>query len=120
MQKNLLHEVATPLQLDPGSWGFPLAENNESYKEYTRLLRTYDRTAWSDHVCSRCDKSIMGGDWYKAYVYVSKGPGKKSRVWVEKHHYPDCPDQRKYDEEEMRHEWKKEAKIVQTAAKIAA
>ncbi len=120
MQKDVLHEVATPLQLDATDWGYPSEANDLNYKEYTRQLRRYDRVAWQTHDCSYCNEPIRAGDWYEACVYVSKKPGQKSRVWVEKRHYPECPDRLREYEEEARQEWERHNKEVQRAARKAA
>lgn len=120
MQKYVLHEVATPLQLDAEDWGSPYPANGENYREYTRQFRTYDRMAWQYHECSWCKDPISPGDWYEAYVYVSKKPGTKSRVWVEKRHYPICPEDLRDREEEMRREWEREDRAAEAAARQAA
>lgn len=96
------------------------ARNDDKYKEYTRLLRSYDRIAWQHHDCSYCKEPISSGDWYDACVYVSKKLREKSRVWVEKRHYPECPERLRDFEEEMRREWEKEDRAKEKATKKAA
>ncbi len=128
MQEIILCEVGKPLHLDVESisdWGNELfgllySSNDDKYKEYTRLLRRYDRMAWQHHDCSYCKEPISSGDWYEAYVYVSKSPEKKSCVWVEKRHYPECPERLRDYEEEMRREWEKEDRAREESAKKAA
>lgn len=120
MQKYVLHEVATPLQLDAEDWGYRSEANDRNYREYTRFLRRYDRMAWQYHDCSYCNEPIHSGDWYEACVYVSKKPGTKSRVWVEKRHYPECPERLRDLEEEMRREWEREDRAAEAAARQAA
>ncbi len=120
MHEIILHEVATPLHLDIQSWDSPFQSNDESYKNYTRLLRSYDRLAWQHHDCSWCNDPINSGEWYEAHVYVTKQNGHKSRVWVEKRHYPECPDRLRDMEEEMRREWEKEDREREKADRKAA
>lgn len=120
MREIILHEVATPLHVDIESWDSQHQANDESYRNYTRFLRGYDRIAWYHHNCSYCSKSISPGDYYEAHVYVSKQHGHKSRVWVEKRHYPECPERLRDLEEEMRREWEKEDRKREATERQAA
>ncbi len=100
------------------------ADNDDTYKRYRRTLRSYDRMAWQYHDCDHCKESISPGDWYQAYVNVSHPPqlvrGKKKRLWVEKHHYPECPDRLRDFEEEMKREWERRDAEKQAAERHAA
>lgn len=120
MHEIILHEVATPLRVDIQSWDSPSEANDRSYRNYTRFLRRYDRIAWQHHDCSYCNESIRPGDYYEAYVYVSKQNGEKSRVWVEKRHYPECPERLRDLEEEMKRMWEKEDREREKADRKAA
>ena len=120
MCEDILREVAAPLQLDTSDWSHPHEANDPSYKEYTRLLRRYDRIAWQHHVCAYCNDPILSGEWYEAYVYVSKKDGEKSRVWVAKRHYPDCPGRLEEIEEEMRRRWAEEDRVAREKEREAA
>lgn len=110
MQKIVLHEVAKLLQYDPEEVPL-LADNDDSYKRYVRVLRSFDRMAWTQHDCWWCDKAINPGDWYDASVYTARPAvfreilGRKVSFWVEKRHYPECPDQLLDHEAEARREW---------------
>ncbi len=102
MHERIVHEVATPLQLSIADmeWGEVLADNDESYKEYTRLLRSFTRMAWQSHDCSFCKEGISPGEWYWCEVFVSHQDGKK-RFYVIKKHDPVCPKDLQDIEEEM-------------------
>lgn len=123
MQKDLLHEVATPLHVDSESVrNYP--DNDDTYRRYTRCLRHYHRMAWQNHICWYCTKRIT--DFYEAWVYVAQ-PGifvhKLGRVatfWVEKRHYPECPDRLREFEEEMDAAWKEHNQAAQTVERRAA
>ncbi len=119
MQKTVLHEVAIPLQLDTESWLYPSSTNGENYRKYTLFLRSYNRMAWSYHECSYCNDPIHSGDWYEACVWLSVD-GKKRKLWVEKRHYPECPDRLRDMEEEMRREWERRDREAEAAARRAA
>lgn len=97
----LLHEESMRL----------FADNDDAYKRYTRQLRSYYRVAWDRHDCDHCREPIFPGDMYKAHVHISHPPrfikGRHRRLWVEKYHYPECPDQLRGMEEEMRREWER-------------
>ncbi len=127
MPDNLvLHEVATPLQIDVSDWGVPHAVNDLTYREYRRFLRSYDRMAWQYHDCSWCKEPISPGDWYEAHVYVCHpgkcipGQKKRRRLEVEKHHYPLCPGELEDREAEMRREWAREDAEKRKAERKAA
>jgi hypothetical protein len=107
MHEIVLHEVATPLHIDQESWDSPFQANDESYRKYTRLLEKYDRMAWQYHKCSYCNEPIRPGEWYDACVWLSVDR-KTRKVWVEKHHYPECPERLRDLEEEMKRMWEKE------------
>ncbi len=100
------------------------ADNDDTYKCYERMLRSYYRMAWQCHSCSHCQESISPGDMYQAHVYVSHPPrliyGKYRRLWVEKYHYPECPDRLRDIEEEMRREWERADEARQDAERHAA
>ncbi|MBP9728066.1 MAG: hypothetical protein KBD27_01680 [Candidatus Moranbacteria bacterium] len=110
----LLHEDSSRLY----------ADNDDTYRRYERTLRSYYRMAWQQHDCSHCRESIYPGDMYQAYVHVSHPPrligGKHRRLWVEKHHYPECPDDMRDIEEEMRREWEREDEARRAAERHAA
>ena len=103
MHEGVSHEVAgRPLQLnvDEMEWGPPPADNDESYKEYTRMLRSFTRMAWEPHHCSFCNEGISSGEWYWCEIFVSKKNGKK-KFYVVKKHDPVCPKELRDMEEEM-------------------
>lgn len=100
------------------------ARNDDTYKRYERMLRSYFRMAWQHHDCSHCDKSISSGDMYQAHVYISHPPrligGRYRRLWVEKYNYPECPDRLRDLEEEMRREWQRADEARKDAERHAA
>ncbi len=126
MQNDLLHEVATPLQLDVEGWDEPRLYpiNDDTYKRYTRCLRHYYRMAWWYHTCWYCNKPIS--DFYEAWVYVARPGvfvpflGRTATFWVEKHHYPECPDRLREYEEEMYATWDREDRERAAAERKAA
>lgn len=100
------------------------ADNDDTYRRYERVLRSYYRMAWHQHDCSHCDVPISSGDMYQAYVCISHPPrligGRYRRLWVEKHHYPECPDRLRDFEEEMRRQWEQEDEARRAAERHAA
>ncbi len=52
-----------------------------------RCLRQYNRIADKSYSCFECDQNIMPGEWYFASIFVC---GK--RLWVERRHLPECPE----------------------------
>lgn len=119
-----IHEVATLLQKDPNDWSNS-SINDESYKRYTRLLRSYTCFAWyKTHTCWWCNEAIT--DYYEAYVYVARPAvfvpqlGYKATFWVEKRHYPECPDRLREFEEEMYEQWAKDDDAAREADRKAA
>ena len=92
MHERIVHEVATPLQLDLDEmeWG-PQSDNDDTYKEYCRLLGSSAQIAWYTHECSYCKELIHSGEWYERIVYLVKELGKKKQVLVVKKHDPECP-----------------------------
>lgn len=126
MQNDLLHEVATPLQIDVEGWDMRLhSGNDDTYKRYVRCLRRYNRwmSFWY-HTCWYCNKPIDGP--YEAWVYVARPGefvpflGRVATFWVEKHHYPDCPDRLDEYEEEMREMQEREDRARAAAERKAA
>lgn len=103
MCDGVTHEVAAPLQLNMDPFlGEVASGNDDTYREYHRLLRTYFRIAWQHHDCSYCKGWISPGDMYDGSVYVVMKLGEKKRLIVEKKHYPMCPDELTDLEEEVR------------------
>jgi hypothetical protein len=100
------------------------SDNDDTYRRYERILRSYWRMAWDYHDCSHCRSLINPGNMYQAYVWVADPPrmicGKLRRFWVEKHHYPMCPDQERDMEEEMRRQWEREDAERRAAERRAA
>lgn len=110
MCEGITHEVASPLQLfDLEKLGFGkfLGTNDDSYKGYCRLLRSYSRVAWQHHDCDFCDEPISPGDMYDGWVHVEVESGRK-RFYVVRKHYPECPKDLRNMEEEMYCEWERE------------
>lgn len=121
MQK--ISSVASTLLLHEESLRL-CADNDDTYKRYERTLRSYYRVAWYHHDCSHCREAISPGDMYQAYVNISHPPrlieGRKRRLWVEKHHYPECPKRLRDFEEEMRRQWEQEDQARKEAERHAA
>lgn len=100
---------ATPIRLDTERQYLRFyPENDDTYTRYIRLLRKYDRfMPYTHHRCWACGKTIEAGTWYEAFVYVARPAvfvhflKKKATFWVEKRHYPECPDRLREFEEEM-------------------
>ncbi len=111
MQEIIVHEVAgTPLHLDPnpGEFGELFADNDESYREYLRLLRNFSRMAWQWHDCSYCREGIHAGEWYSCEIWVEKKLNEKPHFFVTKRHDPVCPKDLRDMEEEMEREFERE------------
>lgn len=117
MHERFVHEVATPLQLSIADmeWGPLPADNDESYKEYTRLLRSFTRMAWDHHDCSFCKEGISPGEWYWCEIHVSLEDGKK-KFYVIKKHDPVCPDELRDMEEQRERELDREERAAHREA----
>ena len=51
-------------------------------RRYCRTLRTFRRIAWKDHsLCPQCNRLIMAGEEYEAYVTVSSDVGFRVTKW---------------------------------------
>lgn len=118
MSDGVTHEVAgRPLQLSflDMEWGGPVPENDQHYKQYCRLLRSFTRMAWQSHTCSFCDEGISPGEWYWCEVWVSIEDGKK-RLYVFKKHDPVCPRELRDEEEMVRRENEREERAARRKA----
>ncbi len=121
----LVTPVASLFQLKQEDDRF-YADNDDNYRRYERVLRSYCRMAWFYHRCDYCRESINPGDFYQAWVHVShppkKVPGKrrKRRLWVEKKHDPECPDELRRMEEEMYQQWEREDQARRDAERKSA
>lgn len=120
-----IQEVATLLQINEEDYRRNYPDNDDSYKRYRRLLRKYDRfMPFFPHTCWACRKRI--DDWYEAYVYTARPAvfiemlGREVTFWVEKYHYPECPDRLREFEEEMYARQEEEAAAEERASRKAA
>ncbi len=122
-----LQEVAQLLHLDEDGKEYRrfCPDNDSDYRRYTRLLRKYDVfMPFQTHECWWCTEPITL--WYEAYVYVARPPvwipqlKRYASFWVEKHHYPECPDREREFEEEMRAQWAEKDRVRKEAERKAA
>lgn len=101
--------------IDPHEWGAGLSGNDDSYRKWTRHVRTYERrfSMWTRD-CVRCDDPISGGMPYIGRIYAESLPkpvrnrkGKLiySRMWTEYEHVF-CP--RNIDDAEEFHRYMEE------------
>ncbi len=110
--------------VDPDEWGMGSADNDETYRKWTRFLRSYRRwfTMWTRD-CRRCDDPIRSGEPYHGYVYAEalatpvrdrKGKLRYSRLFTEYEHLM-CP--RDMDDAEAFHrEMEREREEAERAA----
>lgn len=106
MEKILEVAHLRAFDLDGKDYKLDNSDNDLEYRRYVRCIRRFDRfLPYNYHTCWSCNQTIT--DWYIAYVYVARPAvfvhflNRMATFWVEKHHYPDCPDRLREYEEEM-------------------
>lgn len=92
--------LAVKQVVNPDEWGVGVSENDDTYRKWTRHVRTYHRWyTMYERKCSVCSDPIDAGEPYIGRIYAEalpkplrnrKGKLVYSRMWTEYEHWL-CP-----------------------------